>query len=60
MTPDKTETLKLSLWISIPEVFPILVLILDKLVLGIYLDLFTLFSMSVFFVDLDLSIDLTL
>ena len=45
--PDKTETLKSSLWISISEDFYILVLLLDKLVLGIYLDLSTVFSVSV-------------
>ena len=58
--PGKTETLKLSLWISISEGFSILVLLLDKLGLGIYLDSFTVFYVSVLWVDLDLSIDLTL
>ena len=45
--PDKTETLKFFLWISISEGFSILVLLLDKLVLGIVLDLSTVFSVSV-------------
>ena len=56
----KTETLKLSLWISISEGFSILLLLLDKLVLVIYLYLSTVFSVSVLWVDLYLSIDLTL
>ena len=55
----KTETLKFSLWISISEGFSILVLLLDKLVIGIDLDLFTVFYVSVLWVDIDLSIDLT-
>ena len=58
--PDKTETLKLSLWISISEGFSILALLLDKLVLGKDLDLYTMFSVSVIWVDLNLYIDLTL
>ena len=41
--PDKIETLKLSLWISIYEGFSILVLLLDKLVLGIDPDLSPVF-----------------
>ena len=57
---DKTETLKLSLWISTSEVFSILVLLLDKFVFGIDLDLFNVFYVSVIWVNLDLSIDLTL
>ena len=50
--PDKTETLKLSLWISISGGGSILVFLLDKLVLGIFLDLSTLFSVSFIWVDL--------
>ena len=57
---DKTERLKLYLQTSISEVFSILVLLLDKLILGIYLDLSNMFSVSVILVYLDLSIDLTL
>ena len=57
---EKTETLKLSLWISIYEEFYILILLWDKLLLGIDFDLSTVFSVSVFFADLYLSIDLTL
>ena len=45
--PDKTETLKLYFQISISEGFSILVLLLDKLVLGIDLDLSTVFYVSV-------------
>ena len=45
--------------VSTYEGFSILVLSLDKLVFGIDLDLFTVFSMSVLWVDLDLSNDLT-
>ena len=45
--PDKTEALKLSLWISISEGLSIPVLLLDKLVLGIDLRLSTVFSVSV-------------
>ena len=41
--PGKTETLKLSLWISISEGFSILLLLLDELFLGIDLDLSTVF-----------------
>ena len=41
---DQTEALKLSLFVCISEGFSILVLLLDKLVLGIYLDLFNVFS----------------
>ena len=55
---DKTETPKLSLWISISEGFYILVILLDKLVLGIELDLFTVFSMPVIWIKLDLYIKL--
>ena len=51
--PDRTERIKLSLWISISEGFSILVLLLDKLVLGIVLDLSTVFSVSVLWVDHD-------
>ena len=40
--------------------FSILVILLDKLVLGIFLDLSTVFSVSVLWLDLDLSNDLTL
>ena len=58
--PEKTETLKLSSKISISESFYILVLLLDKLVLGIDLDLSAVFSVSIIWVDLDLYIDLTL
>ena len=61
--PDKTETLKLSLQISISEGFSILVLLLDKTVIEIDLYLatvFTVFYLSVLWVDLDLSNDLTL
>ena len=43
----KTETVKLSSEISISEGFSILVLLLDKLVLEIDLNLFTMFSVSV-------------
>ena len=42
--PDKTETLKLSLQISISVGFPILVCLLYKLVLEIDLDLATMFT----------------
>ena len=61
--PDKTETLKLSLQISIYLGFSILVLLLDKKVLEIDPDLatvFTVFSVPVLWVDLDLSNNLTL
>ena len=58
--PDKTETLKLYFKISISKSFYILVLLLDKLGLGIYLDWSTVFSVSVLWVDFDLSIYLTL
>ena len=37
---DKIETLKLSLWIFISEDFSILVLLLDKLFIGVDLDLY--------------------
>ena len=57
--PDKTETLKLFLWISIYQGFSIPVILLDKLVLGIDLNLLTVFSVSVLWVDLDLSNYLT-
>ena len=57
---EKTETLKLSLKISISEGFYILVILLDKIVLEIDLDLFNVFSVSVLWVELYLSIDLTL
>ena len=57
--PDKTEKLIFSLQKSISESFSIMVLLLDKLVLGIYLNLFTMFYVSVLKVDLDLSIGLT-
>ena len=40
------------------EYFSILVLLLDKLVFGIDLNLSTVFSVSVFLVDVDLSNDL--
>ena len=56
----KTETLKLSLQTSISEGFSILVLLLDKSVLEIDIDLFTVFSVSIIWVDLDLYIDLFL
>ena len=55
----KTETLKLSLWICISEGFSILVLLLEYFYIGIYLDLYTVFSVSVILGKLDLSIDLT-
>ena len=58
--PDKIETLKFSLQISIYEGFSILVILLDKLVRGIDLDLFTVFSVSVLWLYLDLSNDLPL
>ena len=61
--PDRKETPKLSLQISIYEGFSILVLLLDKLVLEIDLDWFnllTVFSMSIIRVELDLSNDLPL
>ena len=45
--------------ISISVGFSILLLLLDKLVLEIDLDLFTVFYVSVLWVDLDLSNDLT-
>ena len=57
--PGKTETLKLSLWISISKGFSILVLLLDKIFLITDLDLSTVLSVSVLWVDLDLSITLT-
>ena len=57
--PDKIETLKFSLKMSISEGSSILLLLLDKLVLGIDLNLFTVFSVSVIWVDLDLYIDLS-
>ena len=44
MCPDKTETFKLSLQISISMGFPILVFLLYKLVLEIDLDLATMFN----------------
>ena len=50
----------MSLTIYIAVGFYILVLILDKLFLGIDLDLSTVFYVSVLLADLDLSIDLTL
>ena len=50
----------MSLTIYIAVGFYILVLILDKLFLGIDLDLSTVFNVSVLLADLDLSIDLTL
>ena len=53
--PDKTETLKFSFQMSISEGFSILLLLLDKLFIGIDLDLFTVFSVSVIWVDLDVS-----
>ena len=58
--PDKIETLKVSFQIFISEGFSILVLLLDKLVLTIDLDLSNVFSVSVFWLNLDLSIDLNL
>ena len=57
---DKTETLKFPCEHLFLMIFSILVLLLDKLVLGIELDLSTVFSMSVILEDIDLSIDLTL
>ena len=44
LCPEKIEELKLSSQISISEVFPILVLLLDEPVLEIDLDLVTLFD----------------
>ena len=58
LCPDKTEILKSSLQISIYGGFPILVILLDKLVFEIDLDLFTVLtgiSVSVIWVDLELS-----
>ena len=45
--PDKTETLKLSLQIYIFKGFSIMVLLLDKLILGIDPNLFTVVYVSV-------------
>ena len=56
---DKIETIKLSLQISISEGFYSPLLLLNKSVLGIDLDLFTVFYVSVLWVELDLSNDLT-
>ena len=61
--PEKTERLELSLQISIYVGFYILLILLYKLVLGIYLDLFNVFNefyVSVIWVDPDLSNDLKL
>ena len=46
--PNKIETLKLSLWISISEGFSILVLLLDKSEFGIEPDLSTVFMCNLF------------
>ena len=46
--PDKKEKLKLYLWISISEGFSILVILLDKVVLGIDLDLSNVFLCQLF------------
>ena len=56
--PDTTKTPKFSLQISISGRFPVMLLLLDKLVILIDLGLFTMFSVSAILVDLDLSIDL--
>ena len=53
--PDKMETLKFSLQISIYEGFYILVHLLDKLVIQTDPDLFTVFSVSFHWAYLDLS-----
>ena len=60
LCPDKTETLQSSMKISISECFSVLVLLLDKLVLEIDLDLFTVFSVSVIWLEPDLSNNLIL
>ena len=56
---DKTEILKLSLWICISEDFSIPVLLSEIFDTGIDLDLSTVFCMSIIWADLDLSNGLT-
>ena len=57
--PEKPETIKLSLWIFISEGFSMLVLLLEWFDLGIDLDSYTVFYVSVIWIDLDSSNDLT-